>query len=267
LEEGGKYASFISTQNILEGVDVFDGSKGGGLLFKKVTLFCGVAFCVAGCDQNLSATLYTRDLIELVAASESKGIPLDVEIEVLETGIDKQCSKPEGAEIVKAVASVFAKAVLVGCEDIPGSMNDRMIIKATTALSVSHKDEMPQSPYLAQFYVVKADQPDRAVVIARFDAEKYEALNQKIKRINAVMNISVQNTRVFVKISNDERYPVVFDVFSGSFAEGDPVDNAWETTLEPRQEITIRTGDVKMASLARYGWAAIGAVRLKSPVD
>lgn len=225
---------------------------------------CVAALSLAGCDQNLTATLYTRDLNELLAASEEKSLPLDVEIEILEMGIDKQCSKPEGAKLVEAVASVFAKATLVGCENVSGSMNDRMIIKATTSLSLALTSEVKPGPYLVHFNVQKTEEPNRAFIVARFNAQKYEALNQALRRVSPMASIKIENARVVVKISNDERSPVTLYPFFGTFAQGDPVDNDWSATLEPRQEVTIKTGDVKTAFLAKYGWTGIANVRTEN---
>lgn len=56
---------------------------------------------------------------------------MDIEIEILEAGLDKYCSLPDGQKFVDAVASVFGKASVVKCENIAASMNDRMVIKAT----------------------------------------------------------------------------------------------------------------------------------------
>lgn len=235
-------------------------------MIKKLAVTCCVALALAGCDQNLSATLYTRDLNELLASNEAKSLPLDVEIEILEMGIDKQCSKPEGAKLVEAVSSVFAKATLVGCENVSGSMNDRMVIKATTTLSLALTTEVKPGPYLVHFDVQKTEEPNRAFIVARFNAEKYEALNQALRRVSPVASIKIENARVVVKINNDERSPAALYPFFGTFAEGDPVDNDWQATLEPRQEVTIKTGDVKTAFLAKYGWAGIANVRTETPI-
>ncbi|MEE9983274.1 hypothetical protein [Agrobacterium pusense] len=233
-------------------------------MFRKLLMMCAAALSLTGCDQNLTATLYARDINELLAAAEEKSLPLDVEIEILEMGIDKQCSKPEGAKLVEAVSSVFEKAALVGCENISGSMNDRMVIKATTSLSLALTNEVKPGPYLVHFNVQKTDEPNRAFIVARFNAQKYEALNQALRRVSPMASIKIENSRVVVKINNDERSPVTLYPFFGTFAEGDPVDNDWSATLEPRQEVTIKTGDVKTAFLAKNGWAGIANVRTEN---
>lgn len=239
----------------------------GAALIKKFLLTCSILAALCGCDQNLSATLYMRDVNELLASTEAKTLPIDVEIEILEMGIDKQCSKPEGMKLVEAVGSVFEKASLVGCEKISGSMNDRMVIKATTVLTAAQTTEITPGPYLVHFDVHKTDEPTMAFVVARFDAEKYAALQDQLKRVNPMAGISLDDARISVTLNNDERTPMTVYPFIGTFAGGDPVDGNFDVTLEPRQEIGIKLGDVKMAFLAKWGWAGVANVRTEVPVQ
>lgn len=240
---------------------------GGGDLIRKFLLTCWFPAALCGCDQNLSTTLYMRDVNELLASTEAKSLPIDVEIEILEMGIDKQCSKPEGSKLVGAVGSVFEKASLVGCEKISGSMNDRMVIKATTVLTAALTSEAKPGPYLVHFDVHKTDDTAMAFVVARFNAEKYAALQDQLKRVNPMAGTTLDNARITVALNNDERSPTTVYSSIGTFADGNPVDGNYEVKLEPRQEIGVKLGDVKMAFLAKWGWAGIANVRTEIPVQ
>ncbi|KQW43160.1 hypothetical protein ASD02_35355 [Ensifer sp. Root1252] len=222
---------------------------------------------MTGCDQNLSTTLYMRDVNDLLASTEAKSLPIDIEIEILEMGITKQCSKPEGMKLVEAVASVFEKAALVGCEKVSGSMNDKMVIKATTVVSLALTNDVVPGPYLVHFDIQKTEETSRAFVLARFNSEKYAYLQDELKRLSPMGGIKIDDARISVAINNDERNPVSVYPHSGTFANGDPVDANYEEKLEPRQEIALKFGDVKMAFLAKTGWAGIANVRTEVAVQ
>lgn len=208
-----------------------------------------------------------RDVNDLLASSEAKSLPIDVEIEILEMGIEKQCSKPEGMKLVEAVASVFEKASLVGCEKISGSMNDRMIIKATTIVSLALTNEVIPGPYLMHFNIQKTEETSKAFVLARFNAEKYAYLQSELRRLSPMGGIKIDDARISVAVNNDERNPVTVYPHLGTFADSDPVDANYEAKLEPRQEIALKLGDVKMAFLAKWGWTGIANVRTEVPVQ
>lgn len=202
-----------------------------------------------------------------MASTEAKGFPIDVRIEILEMGIDKECAKPEGQKLIEAVAGVFQKASLVGCEKIPGSMKDRMVIKATTVFAAANSTQITPGPYLVHFDVHKTEDPQMAYVVARFNAEKYAALQSQIRRVNMMANVKIEDARISVALSNDERES--FKVFPnvGVFSDGEPIDTQFESKLEPRQEVVLKLGDVKMAYLVKYGWAGVANVRKDVPVQ
>lgn len=233
-------------------------------MIKKLIVPCVVALTLTGCDQNLSTTVYSRDVKDLLAATDAKSLPLDVEIEILELGIEKKCSTPEGAQLVEAVAAVFEKASLVGCEKISGSMNDRMVIKATTTISRALTTDVAPGPYLVNFNIFKRDESDTGLIAARFNAEKYKELTQRLTSINPMASINIANARVTVKVNNDERAKVTLFPSTGTFANNDPVDSGWSADLEPRQEVSIKTGDVKTAFLVKNGWASVGVLQMSA---
>lgn len=231
-------------------------------VIKKFIVPCVVALALSGCDQNLSTTVYSRDVADLLVATDAKSLPLDVEIEILELGIEKKCSTPEGAQLVEAVAALFQKASLIGCEKISGSMNDRMVIKATTTISRALTNDVPPGPYLVDFNIFKRDEPNTGLIAARFNAEKYTELTQRLTSINPMASINISSARITVKVNNDERSKVTLFPSEGTFANNDPVDSGWSADLEPRQEVSIKTGDVKTAFLVKHGWAAIGVLQM-----
>lgn len=223
---------------------------------------CCATAALTGCDQNLSATIYLRDVFELVSSTDAKTLPIDVSIEVLETGIAKQCSKPEGQRFVEAVASVFQKAALVGCEKISGSMNDRMVIKATTMIEAPKTTDVKPGPYLVQFAVHETDKENEAYVIARFNPEKYADLQRQLSDINSMARLKVEDAHVSVTLNNDERDLAKVYLNTGLYADGEPIDNdGAEAQLEPRKEVSLKFGDVKMTFLTKYGWSGVGYIR------
>lgn len=233
-------------------------------MIKKFIVPCVVALALTGCDQNLSTTVYSRDVKDLLAANDAKTLPLDVEIEILELGIAEKCSTPEGAKLVEAVAAVFQKASLVGCEKISGSMKDRMVIKATTTISRALTTDTAPGPHLVEFNVYKRDEPDTALIAARFNAEKYSELTRRLTSITPMARINISDARVIVKVNNDERAKVTLVPDRGTFVNNDPIDSEGSANLEPRQEVSIKTGDVKTAFLAKYGWAEIGVLQMST---
>jgi len=231
-------------------------------LIKKLFMSGCFLTTLSACDQNLSTTLYVRDIQELNIAATDKDIPIDITIEIFETGIDKQCSKPEGKEIIEAIASSFQKANLIGCEKIAGSMKDKMTIKATTRFSYTADGSRP-AKHLIEFETYKFNDEYDAVNV-RFNQEKYVELQKKLKRINMMANITTEDVNVTIMANNDLREAAELVFSRGVFANGDPIDNEGSIVLEPRQETTIKLGNVKMASLAKYTWARVFAVKRPS---
>lgn len=232
---------------------------------RKSIVVSGLIIALSGCDQNLSTTIYTRDIKDLLASRGEQTLPIDVEIEIWEMGIENQCSKPEGAKVIEAIGSVFEKATLVGCEKVSGSMKDKMVIKATTMVAAAQTKEVIPGPYLVHFDIHETDEVDKAFVVARFNKEQYVALQDELRRMNPMNGIKLDDVSVSISINNDEREPMTVYPFIGTFADGEPIDGNHEVALEPRQETRIKFGDVKTAYLARWGWTGVANVRMASP--
>ena len=134
-------------------------------------------------------------------------------------------------------------------------------------LTAALTSEAKPGPYLVHFDVHKTDDTAMAFVVARFNAEKYAALQDQLKRVNPMAGTTLDNARITVALNNDERSPTTVYSSIGTFADGNPVDGNYEVKLEPRQEIGVKLGDVKMAFLAKWGWAGIANVRTEIPVQ
>lgn len=237
---------FVSGYVVSGGVDMYN---------KVIFVLCAVIMLV-GCDQNVSLNLYMRDVNELLASDdEEKVIPIDVKIEILGTGIAGQCSRSEGVEVVEAVASVFEKASLIGCEKISGSMNDRMVISATTGVARSLDNKVKAAPYLIAFDVRKSTKSPKAIISVLFDSMSYTLLQSKIERITQIGKIDIRDATISITFNNDERGAIVVFPNSGTFVNGEPIDGESNFKLEPRQAFELKLGDVKTRSLSNIGWA------------
>lgn len=225
-------------------------------MLKKIVGFCLASVTLVGCDQNVSTTLYVRDVQEMLAKSEPSQIPVDISIEVLESGLAQRCSKPEGQELVEAVASVFEKASLVACEKVSGSLNDRMMIKATTLLFYAKPEEPMKSNYLLAFEAFRLENKAPTVAVT-FNSEKYEEIQKRIRRVNTMASIKLSDASISVVINNDLREPVPVVFARGAFVDGKPADQPMQLKLDPRQEANVKLGDVKLAYLAQSGSALI----------
>ncbi|WP_125270141.1 hypothetical protein [Agrobacterium sp. FDAARGOS_525] len=212
---------------------------------------------LSGCDQNVTATLYTSDIQGMIE-THGKSVPVDITIEVLESGIDKQCAKPEGKMIVDAVASVFESASLIGCEDISGSINDRMLIKARTVLDAPASPEVEPGKFLLHFSTFKEDKSH--FIVARFNAEAYSALQQQLQKMNMMARPKFEDASMTITIENDMREPAAIYTSTGLFVDGVPADQNVEAKLASRQKMTIKLGDVKQSFLGKNGWAGIANI-------
>ncbi len=192
----------------------------------------------------------------MLSSTEASQVPVEVSIEILESGIAQKCARPEGQELVEAVASVFQKASLVGCEKVSGSLNDRMIIKATTLLFRNKPEEPKTSGYVLDFEAAHLQDGLRSVFI-RFDLEKYELLKKRLRQVNSMASIKLEDASISVVLNNDLREPIVTVFSRGSFIDGRPADQAYQIPLNPRQEAILRLGDVKLAYLAQSGSALL----------
>lgn len=233
-------------------------------MIKKYIAAGFLLMILSACDQNVSAVLYVRDIQDLMSAnSASKKIPIDINIDIFETGLANQCDKPEGKAIVDAVASGFEKAVLIGCEKIAGSMKDKMTIKATTKFMARLSDELQPVDYLIEFEAFNNDDQSDGVDV-RFNFEKYNEIQQKLTRINMMANIKVEDANISLTVSNDLRESATVIYSRGVFADGQPLDFGGEQSLEPRQNTIIKFGNVKIAFLAKQTWARAFGIKRAS---
>ncbi|WP_418135856.1 DUF7424 family protein [Agrobacterium sp. El2ro-1b] len=213
-----------------------------------------VAVALAGCEQKVSATVYLRDVQQLLSSAAPAEIPVEIKIDVYETSIEQECQKSSGQKILEAVAAHFEKATLLGCEKIAASMNGRMSIKATTRLAVPEREDAPIK-YLIELQAGKRPDENVDPISLRFDPQKYAKLQDDLKRISMMSNIKLSDTRVSIAVNNDTGNPVPVFFIPGSFVDGEAIDNRNDRDLQPREEAIIELGNVKTAFLGKNGWA------------
>lgn len=228
-------------------------------MLKKLAGLCLASVALVGCDQNVSATLYVRDIQEMLASTEASQVPVEITIEVLESGLAQKCNRPEGKELVEAVGTVFEKASLVSCEKVSGSLNDRMTIKATTLLFRAKPDAPMKSNYLLAFEAWHLENGQQAVSVT-FNLQKYEDVQKRLRRVNSMANIKLSDASISVVLNNDLREAATANFSRGVFVDGKPADSAMQLVLNPRQEASVKLGDVKLAYLAQEGSALVFGV-------
>lgn len=232
-------------------------------MYRRFASICLAAIALTACDQNVSAKLYVRDVQDITSSTATKGIPVDITIEILESGLVQKCEKPEGQELVEAVAAVFEKASLLGCERVSGSLNDRMTIKATTSLFSANGDQKKPISNLLAFEAAKADDGSSSVHV-RFNPEKYEEVQKRLRRVNAMASIKLTDASLSIVVTNDLREPATIIYSRGVFIDGHPADIPLQQQLNPRQEATIKLGDVKFTHLAQKGSALVFGIDKQS---
>ena len=222
----------------------------------KIASACLAVIALTACDQNVSATLYVRDIQEVSASASLMAVPVDLSIEILESGLVQKCARPEGQELVDAVAAVFEKAALIGCEKVSGSLNDRMTIKATTTL---YKTKQGQNTSISNLLAFEAGTAEdgSSFVNVRFNPEKYEEVQRRLRRVNSMASIKLSDAFLSLGANNDLREPVTAIYSRGVFINSQPIDLPMQQQLNPRQEAIIKLGDVKLASLAQNGSALV----------
>ncbi|WHA43223.1 DUF7424 family protein [Agrobacterium larrymoorei] len=228
----------------------------GNSVIRKLSGVCLMAVALASCEQKLSATLYLRDIQQMMTSNQHDETPVDIKIDILETGMENQCDRPSGREIVDLVGSYFEKATLLGCEKIAGSMNGRMSIKVTTRLSYTEQAEAPVK-YLLEFQAGPRPNEVSDPLFIRFDPEKYADLQAKVKRLNAMTSIKLSEARIALTINNDLREDAPLTIYSGAYVDGQPMEFQQNRILKPREETLIEFGNVKSAFLGQYGWGYI----------
>ena len=228
----------------------------GKSVIKKLSSVCLMAVALASCEQKLSATLYLRDIQQMMTSNQNVEKPVDIKIDILETGMENQCERPSGKEIVELVGTYFEKATLLGCEKIAGSMNGRMSIKVTTRLSRTEQNETP-AMHLLEFQAGPTPEKASDPLFIRFDANKYADLQAKLKRLNGMISIKISDTHLALTINNDLRSDASLAIYTGVYVDGQPLEFQEDRVLKPREETVIEFGDVKSAYLGRVGWGYI----------
>lgn len=225
-------------------------------MYKKIAGFSLMSLFLVGCDQNISATVYARDIEEILASQGARSVPIDITIEVLESGLARKCAQSEGKELVEAVATVFAKASLVGCEKVSGSLNDRMLIRATTLLFSGKAGHPIHDEYLLGFAVLEMENGSPAVSVT-FNPKKYQEVQRRLRDVNSMASVKLSDATISMVMNNDQREPITALFWRGVFVDGKPADHAMSQELQPRQEVTVKLGDVKLAYLTQSGSAPV----------
>ncbi len=228
----------------------------GKTLIRKLSSVCLMAVALTSCEQKLSASLYLRDIQQMITSKQHVETPVDMRIDILETGMENQCDRPSGKEIVELVGAYFERAMLLGCEKVAGAINGRMSIKVTTRLSYTDQAGAPVK-YLLEFQAGPRPNEVSDPLFVRFDPDKYADLQLKVRRLNAMTSVKLSDTRIALTINNDLREDAPLTIFSGAYVDGQPMEFQQDRILKPREEILIEFGDVKSAFLGRYGWGYI----------
>jgi len=225
-------------------------------MLRKLSGVCLIAVALTSCEQKLSTTLYLRDIQQMMTSRQHVEMPVDIKIDIFETGMENQCDRPSGKEIVELVGAYFERANLLGCEKIAGSMNGRMSIKVTTRLSFTEQAGAPVK-YLLEFQAGPRPAEVSDPLFIRFDPAKYADLQAKVRRLNAMTSIKLSDALITLTINNDLREDVPLTIYSGAYVDGEPMEFQQNRTVRPREEILLEFGDVKSAFLGRYGWGYV----------
>lgn len=74
-------------------------------------------------------------------------------------------------------------------------------------------------------------------------------------------NIKLSDVGINMKLNNDTRNAIAVLPPSGLYVDNDPIDASTNAvSLEPRKEMLMKFGDVKLAFLAKYQWAVVTTV-------
>lgn len=232
-------------------------------MLRKIGIACLLATALTSCDQNVTATIYVRDIQDLLSQpTDRKTVPVELSLEVLGPGLSKQCDKPETKEMVSAVASHFDSATLVGCEEVSGAMYDVLKIKATTVLEVHAAGADVDIPQLIKFSISRpAPEKDvrSARIFAEFNKQAYDELNDKLRSINMMAQLSPEDAKLTVVLNNDSREPFSWLVNGGTWLDGKPRPYPDESTIDARGTATVKFGDVSMAFLTSTQNVEFGA--------
>ncbi|WP_156407947.1 hypothetical protein [Ensifer sp. Root127] len=214
----------------------------------------GIAFLIAtalsGCDQNVTATIYVRDLQDLLSQpTNGKTVPVTMELEVLAPGLRDKCDKPEIQQMVSVVASYFDSATLVGCEQVKGAMYDTLRIKSGTMMEIQATGANGfDSKQLIKFAVTRPDN-GVATLFVVFNKSAYDELNERIRAINMMAHLKTDEAHITVVLDNDTREPFKWASGSGNWYDGRPQAIVRQETLAPRGSTAMKLGDVNMAVL------------------
>ncbi|MGC4024167.1 MAG: hypothetical protein QM744_02770 [Mesorhizobium sp.] len=222
---------------------------------RLLALIC-VCLSLVGCDKDVGATLHVRDIKDVLTSSQAKNVPVEVSLDILQTGIAEQCAKLDCKAIIDVLSSGFEDVRIEGCEKRFAGLNDRLTIRARTVLELGNRQEIPASKFLLSFFILKYGDKN-SVLFARFDNAKFMQMQSLIQDINVMARPRFANITIAVTISNEERESVRILADSGSFLDGKPIVQAKQVDIPARGEVQFQLGDVKQSFLASNGYVAI----------
>ena len=202
----------------------------------------------AGCKMSVTPELYLTDLRD-VAVNGTKGLSVPTTLS-FQIPSSSQCEKYT-AQITELMGSSFTDFTTKGCED----RGMESYLMANVSLPLIHSEEVWQE-VKSLFGVVAYLGEESIMVVLRLDMTEYSALSERMKS-EFYQELELESSTIKYVINNDSRETGIVNVDDDCFLNAEPVVFAQELTLERRQKADVKLSDVKVAYLAKYGYAML----------
>jgi len=216
----------------------------------QMTFLCCIA--LAACKPSINTEFYSSDIIEVAETGEAAFVPVKVGFPIMSAS---SCDE-DRTKIMPAIERHGEGVKFIGCEVLSGSAHDILNVEMNAEIlrAGNVNDIVPKGlfgivviPTKERIDVHFVKTPAAARAVAEID------------RNYAFQNVTLDEINISVRLNNDSREPVTFEV-SSSFVNTAPIDEPQVFQLARRDALTVVPSDVRAKALLKNGSAMFASV-------
>ena len=214
------------------------------------------AATLAACNPEISADIYAGDIIEVAENGKPLMFPVRLSMPIQNV---KNCEKDKD-KMLPALKKYGTKTTFLSCTKLSGEMHDLMHVEMEAEV-IKGTVNGPDLPSGMFGLIIRHDVSGKADI----HFIKTPAADNAVKEIDAnypMQSVSLDGMSVKIRFNNDLRTNSTFMV-SGSFVDGNPIDEETSFDLKRRDVIEVIPSNVRSRSLIKNGSAKFGSLLIQ----
>lgn len=206
------------------------------------------AALVTACKPQVSADIYTRDILEVAETGKSLEIPVRMGLPIQN---EKKCDENRN-KMLPALQKYGNGVKFLNCMDVKGQMYDLLFVEMVGKIV---KAPSTGVPVVEGMFGMSVSQLDDGSLIAYFlKTDNVDKAVSEIDKNYQFQNVEIDDIALTLRLNNDLRETVNFEIDS-SFVENRPIDAPMILELPHRGVKVIVPSNVRSQSFIKTGKA------------